>query len=305
MLSRAHVVWYKHNDMNHLLKCLQTVQEDSQRHKRPLNRRFIITEGIFRSSGDISDLREIVKLKEEYKYRLYVDDSHGLGVLHSKGSPGYWNIPFDKIDVYVSSMDTALGSTGAFCVGSRQITDHQRLSAPGYVFTASSPMFQCTAAQKALELLQSEGRVLVNQLLSNAKLTREKLKDRGIFYLFLLHIKKKKGKRWRLLGNPESPLIHIRLLNVSDKRADVYLEDITLQCRQKGVLVFPASYLPQEFGIREKSSPKPSLCICVTAQHTPKQLETAAGIIVETVSKVLESSSYVSEESDLDSSVAQ
>ncbi|ETO14368.1 hypothetical protein RFI_22995, partial [Reticulomyxa filosa] len=225
------------------------------------------------NSGDISDLREIVKLKEEYKYRLYMDDTHGLGVLHSKGSPGYWSIPFDKIDVYVCAMDTALGSTGAFCVGSRHITDHQRLSAPGYVFTASSPMFQCTAAQKALELLQSEGRVLINQLLSNAKLVRERLQDRGNLLLVL----------------KDQLLIY-------DKDADIYLEDITLQCRQKGILVFPASYSPQEFGIREKSNPKPSLCVCVTAQHTPKQLEAAAGIIVEVISKVLEYTHYISEE---------
>lgn len=92
ILSRANVIWYPHNDMKRLESYLQTVQAEDERLNRPLNRRYIITEGLFHNHGDICDLQKICALKEEYKYRLILDDSHGLGVLHPKGSPGYWGI---------------------------------------------------------------------------------------------------------------------------------------------------------------------------------------------------------------------
>ena len=47
MLSRANVIWYPHNDMKQLESYLQTVQEQDERLNRPLNRRYIVTEGLF------------------------------------------------------------------------------------------------------------------------------------------------------------------------------------------------------------------------------------------------------------------
>lgn len=274
LLSRSNVIWYPHNNMQSLEMYLQNVQEDDDRHNRPLNRRFIVTEGIFHNSGDMSKLTDIIKLKEEYKYRLILDDSHALGVLHPKGSPGYWGIPMEKIDVYLSSMDTSLGGTGAFCVGTREITYHQTLSGSGYVFTASSPPFQCVGVSEAFKLLDFNGKEWISALQENAVFMRKQLNDTH--------------QRWKLSGDSISPLIHLRLNeNINDNTAEKLLEEVSLLVREEGVLITPAVYLPQEYGIPEKSDPKPSLRICVTKGHTEKQLKTAADIIKKILSKVL------------------
>lgn len=57
-ISRSTVRWYEHNDMEDLERVLAKVTKDQAR--KPLTRRFIITEGLFESSGDIVNLPKIV-----------------------------------------------------------------------------------------------------------------------------------------------------------------------------------------------------------------------------------------------------
>merc|ERR1712080_418210 len=106
-MSRCKVVYYKHNNLNHLEQCLQNIQQkDNQNTHFKLNRRFIVTEGVFLDSGKMSNLSRIISLKNHYKYRLIVDDSHGFGVLGKRGSIDYWNVPFKEVDIYAVAMDT-------------------------------------------------------------------------------------------------------------------------------------------------------------------------------------------------------
>lgn len=59
-ISRSSVRWYEHNDMEDLQRVLeQVIQEQS---KKPLTRRFIITEGVFENVGDALDLPRIVRV---------------------------------------------------------------------------------------------------------------------------------------------------------------------------------------------------------------------------------------------------
>ena len=58
-ISRSVVRWYEHNDMEDLEKVLKKVTVEQQR--KPLTRRFIITEGLFESVGDMVDLPKIVR----------------------------------------------------------------------------------------------------------------------------------------------------------------------------------------------------------------------------------------------------
>lgn len=57
-ISRSKVHWYEHNDMEDLERVLAKVTKDQAR--KPLTRRFIITEGLFESYGDMADLPKIV-----------------------------------------------------------------------------------------------------------------------------------------------------------------------------------------------------------------------------------------------------
>ena len=57
-ISRSTVRWYEHNDMEDLERVLQKVVKEQA--KKPLTRRFIITEGLFENVGDIVDLPKLV-----------------------------------------------------------------------------------------------------------------------------------------------------------------------------------------------------------------------------------------------------
>lgn len=59
-ISRSTVRWYEHNDMEDLERVLQRVIKEQAR--RPLTRRFIVTEGLFENVGDCADLPKIVRL---------------------------------------------------------------------------------------------------------------------------------------------------------------------------------------------------------------------------------------------------
>ena len=58
-ISRSTIRWYAHNDMQDLQRVLEKVVIEQA--KKPLTRRFIITEGLFENVGDMIDLPRIVR----------------------------------------------------------------------------------------------------------------------------------------------------------------------------------------------------------------------------------------------------
>ncbi len=52
---------------------------------KPLCRKLVIVEGIYANYGDLAPLDRIWPIKDKYKYRLMVDESHAFGVLGATG----------------------------------------------------------------------------------------------------------------------------------------------------------------------------------------------------------------------------
>jgi len=57
-ISRSTVRWYEHNDLEDMQRVLEKVVREQA--KKPLTRRFIVTEGLFENVGDMVDLPKIV-----------------------------------------------------------------------------------------------------------------------------------------------------------------------------------------------------------------------------------------------------
>ena len=158
-LSRANVRYFRHNDVKDLKRVLEKVRLQDLQYKRKSTdqRRFLIVEGLYRNWGTIAPLKEIVKLKEEYHYRLIVDDSHAIGTLgkNGRGSLEHAGLkPMVHAEIITFSLENALGSVGGMTVGSEEVVDHQRLSGAGYCFSASAPPFLskvCLASVRRLE----------------------------------------------------------------------------------------------------------------------------------------------------------
>ncbi|KAM0869113.1 hypothetical protein ACQ4PT_040898 [Festuca glaucescens] len=161
-LSRSTVVYFKHNDMASLASTLEKL---TRRNKRTENiRRYIVVESIYQNSGQIAPLDEIIKLKEKYRFRVILEESHSFGVLgkSGRGLAEHYGVPIDKIDIITAGMGNALATDGGFCTGSARVVDHQRLSSAGYVFSASLPPYLGTAAVSAVNYLEENPSVLAN-----------------------------------------------------------------------------------------------------------------------------------------------
>ena len=57
-ISRSTVRWYQHNNLEDMQRVLDKVVREQS--KKPLTRRFIVTEGLFENVGDMVDLPKIV-----------------------------------------------------------------------------------------------------------------------------------------------------------------------------------------------------------------------------------------------------
>ncbi|GJN08448.1 hypothetical protein PR202_ga26367 [Eleusine coracana subsp. coracana] len=175
-LSRSTVVYFKHNDMASLASTLEKLTRGNKRAEKI--RRYIVVESIYQNSGQIAPLDEIVKLKEKYRFRVILEESHSFGVLgkSGRGLAEHYGVPIEKIDIITAGMGNALATDGGFCTGSVRVVDHQRLSSAGYVFSASLPPYLATAAVSAVNYLEENPSVLTN-LRSNIAALHKELSD--------------------------------------------------------------------------------------------------------------------------------
>lgn len=167
ILSRANVKYFKHNDMEDLRRVLERVQatDESLNRKKNDQRRFIVAEALYKNYGTLCPLDELVKLKEEFCYRLILDESFSFGALGQtgKGALELFNLePMRHAEIVTFSLENTIGSIGGITVGDEEVVDHQRLSGAGYCFSASLPPFLASAAQASLERLKGESQLLVD-----------------------------------------------------------------------------------------------------------------------------------------------
>ncbi|KAG5493347.1 hypothetical protein GH5_02090 [Leishmania sp. Ghana 2012 LV757] len=177
-LSRSDIRSYKHCDMQSLEERLKEVAAVDG-HRKP-HRRFVVTEGVFSSTGEICPLAKIMELCLKYKFRLVLEDSYGFGVLgkSGRGTPEQFNIPTMDIDIYIGSLSTSMGAVGGFCAGSSSMIDHQRLAATAYVFSASLPPYITAAVSQSLAVLARDETFVAN-LQKHTKRMRKYLREAG------------------------------------------------------------------------------------------------------------------------------
>ena len=171
-ISRSTIRWYEHNDMQDLQRVLEKVVIEQA--KKPLTRRFIITEGLFENVGDMTDLPKIVRLfniravflliwvwqielGHQYKFRIILDETWSFGVLGKtgRGITEHQNVDAGEVDMIVGSLAGPLCAGGGFCAGSDAIVEHQRISASAYTFSAALPAMLATTASEVLSMLQT------------------------------------------------------------------------------------------------------------------------------------------------------
>ena len=167
---------FKHNDIESLVINLKRAEKIIEKTGGGI---LVISEGVFGMRGEQGKIKEIVKLKKDYNFRLLVDDAHGFGTLGETGSGvGEEQGVMDEIDVYFATFAKSMASTGAFVAGSKQVIKFLKYNMRSQMFAKSLQMQLVVGALKRLEILRNEPNHKA-KLWDNVKMLQNGLKDKG------------------------------------------------------------------------------------------------------------------------------
>lgn len=144
---------YQHNDIESLQQQLERAEKITKETGGGI---LVITEGVFGMRGDLGCLQEIVALKSDYNFRLFVDDAHGFGVMGKQGSGIMEEFNISKqVDLYFATFAKAMACIGGFVAGSKEVIRFLRYNLRSQIFAKSLPLPIVIGAQKRLDLLRT------------------------------------------------------------------------------------------------------------------------------------------------------
>ncbi|GAN08133.1 serine palmitoyltransferase 2 [Mucor ambiguus] len=204
-LSGASVRVFKHNNMDDLRELLREVISQGQpRTHRPWKKILIIVEGLYSMEGTIVNLPELIELKKEFKFYLYVDEAHSIGALGENGGGvcDFYGIDPAEVDILMGTFTKSFGAAGGYIAGDKAIIDHLRLR--NHAYNYAEPMSVPVASQvyESMKIIMGEdgtdiGRKKIKQLAENSVYFIERLREMG----FIVY------------GDQGSPVIPLLLFN--------------------------------------------------------------------------------------------
>ncbi len=171
-LSGAKFRVYRHDDLETLERELMKAHDHS--------RRWIITDGVFSMDGDLAPLPELCRLAERYGAEILVDEAHATGVFGAQGRGVAEHFGLEnRIAVRIGTLSKAIGCLGGFVAGSQTLIDFLWNSARTQIYSTALPPAVCTAAERAVNILQQEPdrRTRLHHL---AHFLRQRLAERGV-----------------------------------------------------------------------------------------------------------------------------
>ena len=144
---------FKHNDIEDCEKQLQRATKLAEETGGAI---LLITEGVFGMRGDQGILREIVALKKQYSFRLFVDDAHGIGTIGKTGAgTGEEQDVQDDIDIYFGTFAKSFAMIGGFVASDAQVVEYLRYNMRSQIFAKAMPLPLVVGALKRLELMRT------------------------------------------------------------------------------------------------------------------------------------------------------
>ncbi|NMC78523.1 MAG: pyridoxal phosphate-dependent aminotransferase family protein [Chloroflexi bacterium] len=147
-LSYGKLERYRHNDMDHLERVLQSIPDEVGK--------LIVVDGLFSMEGDLAPLPEILPIARRYGARVMVDDAHGMGVLGGgRGTAAHFGVG-NEVDLIMSTFSKSFASLGGFVAGDADVISYIKHHARALIFSASIPPANAAAALAALRVMRSE-----------------------------------------------------------------------------------------------------------------------------------------------------
>ncbi|ORZ12736.1 pyridoxal phosphate-dependent transferase [Absidia repens] len=260
-LSGAAVRVFKHNNMDDLKELLREVISQGQpRTHRPWKKILVIVEGLYSMEGTVVNLPEIVKLKKEFKFYLYVDEAHSIGALGENGGGvcDFYGVDPVDVDVLMGTFTKSFGAAGGYIAGDKAVIDHLRIHNHGYIYAEpiSVPVAQQVITSMKIicgEDGTDDGRLRIKRLAENSLHFAARLRALG----FIVY------------GDHGSPVVPLLLFNPAKIPA------FSRELLKRGIAVCVVGY-PATPIITSRAR------FCLSASHTKEDIDRA----VETISEV-------------------
>ncbi|KAH8668353.1 serine palmitoyltransferase [Xylariales sp. PMI_506] len=204
-LSGAVVRSFKHNDMDDLEKKLrEAIAQGQPRTHRPWKKILVAVEGLYSMEGTMCDLPGLLKLKDAYKFYLFVDEAHSIGALgpNGRGVCDYFGIDPAKVDVLMGTLTKSFGANGGYVAAEPHIIAKLRSTNAATQLGESptpSVLMQILASLKLIngELMPGQGEERLQRIAFNSRYLRLGLKRLGLI----------------VYGHDDSPIIPVPLYN--------------------------------------------------------------------------------------------
>jgi len=145
---------YKHNDIDSLKVQLNRASKLANETGGAI---LVITEGVFGMSGSQGKIKEIVDLKRDFNFRLFVDDAHGFGTMGKTGAgTGEEQNCQAGIDIYFSTFAKSMAGIGAFIGSTPELIKFLRYNLRSQIYAKSLPMPMVVGAIKRLEMIRTQ-----------------------------------------------------------------------------------------------------------------------------------------------------
>jgi 8-amino-7-oxononanoate synthase len=149
--AKATSVQFRHNDMEQLEKLLK---ERRSNHRHSL----IVVESLYSMDGDITNLPELLDLKDRFGSWRLVDEAHSIGVLgrNGRGVSEHFGVDPRRIDLITGTLSKTFVSCGGFVCAQKSVIEWMRYTLPGFVYSVGLPPVIAAVADAALGVVAAE-----------------------------------------------------------------------------------------------------------------------------------------------------
>lgn len=172
--SDRNKMMFRHNDM----RSLETVLA---RCRHQYVNKIVIVDGVYSMDGDIANLPEISALCKKYGALLMVDEAHAFGVIGKNGLGilDHFNMPSNTIDILTGSLSKAVGCSGGFVTGKKELINYLQLASRAYMFTTAPFIASNAAALESIRIIIQDAQRR-KKLWNNINYFKSKIKMSGL-----------------------------------------------------------------------------------------------------------------------------
>jgi glycine C-acetyltransferase len=233
--------FFNHNSAKSLERILKT---------RERKNALVLCEGVYSLDGDVANLPEFVEICERYDAVLVVDDAHGSGTLGANGrglaeAQGVEG----RVPILMTAFSKVFGGIGGALLGKTEVIEMVQHSARSLLFSASLPIPVVAAVRTILEMVETDGPKLVQELHQKRDYFRGKLVAAGFD-----------------LG---ASTTHIMPVMCREERKTLFMHVALLEC---GVMMVPITYPGVKLG-------EERLRVNVTRGHTQEDMDKALELL--------------------------